>query len=890
MTGMPDDATTEAFGFEDDLDAWTRRVARAVQPVDEDSLGEIGGYRLQAVVARGGQGTVYRAIEPGTERTVAVKRLHPDAAGSSARARFDREAEIVASLRHPGIVTLLSSHEIGGQRILIMNWIDGRPIDRWADAERESLPSAEATRRVVATFVALTEAIAHAHRNGVIHRDLKPTNLLVDASGAPHVLDFGLALPFGRDATAITQASGFLGTPSYAAPEQVTNAHVDARADVHAVGAMLYRCLTGTHPFDERASLPDLFRQIAETDPTPPSRVAPAIGRELSLVCMKALAKEPERRYQSIEALGDDLRRWIANEPVTAHPTELGYVLRKSFIRHRAAFVVAGVAAATLLAATVALAMLALSLAKEREDLSNARIEEQVAKVAAQAGATEAMRRAREAERATESALRARDFIQRIFGAMQDAGMNGESFSIEATLELARAELLLDPRTPAVEAELRETLGAAYEGFADADDAAREYAESVRLILSMPESERDPDLLARARLGLGRSLALLARHRAALAPLSEALEWFDTMRDDALRSDALRLLASSLATIDGPQFALPVAENAIDAAIASGDDIRVGSAMSTKAVILNELGRERDATEVAGASVQCLRDRLAPDHPDLARALHNDAYLALTAGLWDRSIASAREAMAIRAANYGERSPTLLGTAGILIRALRGAGRTDEAIAEGRAMVDPALADRSIAPRAVNLEYHLVRILEGREDPATVEEILERTRRAIDLAIEEEGAFSTRGSDLLRCRIRVLHRASGRDAVRDALDTEPDHWIARTGDADLAHDLASLAMLRGALEVGALDPADCASRMERLAARLSPALARHERDAPTTDISLLLALAEARLAHGDRAGATAAANEAERIARLWGGDGGALTRLAMAMVRRLESR
>ncbi len=885
-----DDAPSAAFGFDEDLDAWTRRVARAVQPADEGSLGEIGGYRLLAVVARGGQGTVYRAIEPGTGRTVAVKRLHQDAAGSSARARFDREAEIVASLRHPGIVTLLSSHEIGAQRILIMEWIDGRPIDRWADAERDAHAPADATRRIVATFVALTDAIAHAHRNGVIHRDLKPTNLLVDADGAPHVLDFGLALPFGRDATAITQASGFLGTPTYAAPEQVTNGHVDARADVHAVGAMLYRCLTGTHPFDERASLPELFRQIAETDPAPPSRVAPSIGRELSLVCMKALAKEPERRYPSVEALGDDLRRWIGNEPVTAHPTELGYVLRKSFVRHRAAFVVAGVAAATLLVATVALALLSLSLAKEREDLSNARIEEQVAKVAAQAGATEAMRRAREAERASESALRARDFLQRIFGAMQDAGMDGESFSVEATLELARGELLVQRRPPAIEAELRETLGAAYEGFADAANAAREYAESVRLILTLPEADRDFDLLARARLGLGRSYAAQALHREALAPLSEALAWFETMRDDGLRADALRLIAASLSAVDGPQSALPVAENAIEAGVAAGDDIRIGSAMSTKAVILNELGRELDATEVSAMSVQCLRDRLAPDHPDLARALHNDAYLALTAGLWERSIESSREAMAIRSAAYGERSPTLLGTAGILIRAMRGAGRTDEAIEEGRAIVDGAPVLRSSAQRIVNLHYHLIRIIEIRGAPGDDDEVLERARAAIDLAIDEEGASSARANDLLRCAARVLFRSRGREAVRAMLESEPRRWVARTGDADLGAGLSTLAILRGALESSALEPTELARRLEELAATLVPALAADDREDPTTEISLLLALCDARDAVGDRPGAIEAARGAERIARARGGDRAGLTRMATAALRRLGER
>lgn len=852
-------ALSRSFGFDDDVDAWVKRVAEAVREPSPEELGTIAGYRLLSVVARGGQGTVYRAVEPGTERTVAVKRLHQDGGGTSARARFDREAEIVASLQHPGIVTLLARHESGEQRILVMEWIDGKPLDRWADELRASGVGGS-QRTIVRSCVALAEAIAHAHRNGVIHRDLKPSNVLVDQDGQPHVLDFGLALPFGGDATVITQASGFLGTPSYAAPEQVQARHVDARADVHAVGALLYRALTGSHPFDETASLPELFRQITETDPAPPSRVVSGIGRDLSLVCMKALAKEPDRRYESMDALAADLRRWLANEPVLAHPNELRYVLGKAIARHRLAFGTAMVAMVLLLGATFISTWLALSLSVERENLLNSKAEEQIAKVAAEAGAREATRRAHEAERSRESAERARDFLQGIFTAMREAGLEDSRISAQSTLELARNMLSLEDRPAAIEGELRETLGGAFDELGDAAAAAEEYRRAETLLAGSPDA--DLDVLAHAQLGLGKQLVALTMFLEAQRPLAAAAEWYRMNGDDSRCSEALRLLATARKAISGPTAALPLAEEAVEMALRSGDGLRTGSAMSTVALFQEELGFAAEAFETSRNGVDCLRERVHDRHPELARALHNHAYLGLLVSRFPESVAAARESIAIRESNYGPRAVATVGTFSVLVRAMAGAGQRDQAIELGREFIDAIADSDAHRSRYLSLCYFWLRVLEDRKAQTDWVEIAERTRPLVDESLRLEGASGSRTVDLIRVRVRTVSRLEGPSAIRAMLRDEPQRWAMLTGENELAPALARLGILLGCSDVRALPPAELLVEAETLAPTLESILAP---DAMHR-LELLRMLGDVRELGGDLLGSLQARRAAVAIA------------------------
>lgn len=311
---------------------WLQQLRHQLTP---PRLGRVGPYELLEELGGGGQGIVYKARQPGTERTVAIKRMH--ARGPESAVRFAREPRTAASLSHPNIVNVLTSEVIDGQAILVMDFIDGQPVDRWLAARNADIQA------VVSLFERLTRAVAYAHQRGVIHRDLKPSNVLVDAQGEPHVLDFGLARllsPFVADSLFQTYTTTFVGTPAYASPEhfEAEAVAVDVRSDVYSIGVMLYQALAGRLPYSCGQRFTDLMKEIVEVDPPRPSTVAPRVPRELELIVMKALAKEADQRYQTMDAFADDLRRFQAGESVQAHPPSFNYQFRKLVRRHKVIF------------------------------------------------------------------------------------------------------------------------------------------------------------------------------------------------------------------------------------------------------------------------------------------------------------------------------------------------------------------------------------------------------------------------------------------------------------------------------------------------------------------------------------------------------------------------
>lgn len=310
---------------------------------------DIPDLEILRPLSEGGQGVVYEAVQRATKRTVAVKLLLPGVHQSpAARRRFEREIELVAQLRHPHIVSVYHSGYLSdGTQYYAMEYVAGASLRE--HVRRERLGTA-AILELVAT---IAEALQHAHQHGVIHRDLKPSNILIDALGQPRIVDFGLAKRCDdASGTLISATHEIMGTLPYMAPEQAGGAteRIDTRTDVYALGVILYELLTGRYPYPVEGPLPEVCRHIVETPPLPPRRASgntrsPAlreslpstIDADLETIVLKALSKEPERRYQSAADLARDIRHSLRHEPIEARRDNSWYVLRKSLRRYRAA-------------------------------------------------------------------------------------------------------------------------------------------------------------------------------------------------------------------------------------------------------------------------------------------------------------------------------------------------------------------------------------------------------------------------------------------------------------------------------------------------------------------------------------------------------------------------
>lgn len=278
-------------------------------------LPRIPGYEVQSIVGHGGMGVVYKARHLSLNRTVAIKvPLAGAFATTSERQRLVREAQAVAALAHPNIITVHDVGEMDGRPYFTMEFVPGGNLS--ARIANTPQPAREAAS-LVAT---LAEATDRAHQAGIIHRDLKPANILLTPDGTPKITDFGLARRCVGDAT-LTVAGFPFGTPSYMSPEQASgdSAAQGPSVDVYSLGAILYEMLTGRPPFRAESSV-ETLRQVLQEQPVPPSRLNPKVPRDVETVCLACLRKEPHRRYHSAAALAEDLRRFLRGEPIRARP------------------------------------------------------------------------------------------------------------------------------------------------------------------------------------------------------------------------------------------------------------------------------------------------------------------------------------------------------------------------------------------------------------------------------------------------------------------------------------------------------------------------------------------------------------------------------------------
>ncbi|MFC1604908.1 serine/threonine protein kinase [Planctomycetota bacterium] len=327
---LQDNFTTRAIPPEETTESDKPDFAKTLESMIE-------GYEVVEELPRGGQAAVYKAIHTATKTNVAIKVLLPTLL-ASARARyyFEREAELIASLDHPNIVSIRDSGIIHHQYYFVMQYIEGQPVERYVRLEKLSF------RETVVLFSKICTAITYAHQQGIIHRDLKFANILVDKRGEPHVLDFGLAKAVGLseespDNAVATMTGQLAGTLSTMSPEQAAGRPdlIDVRTDVYSLGVMLYHMLTDQYPYEVTGSTLQVLQNIQKADPIRPRQIIRKFDSDVEAILLTTLEKEPAKRYQSTAELKSDIENWLDGRPIRVKSISTAYLLRKIIARHR---------------------------------------------------------------------------------------------------------------------------------------------------------------------------------------------------------------------------------------------------------------------------------------------------------------------------------------------------------------------------------------------------------------------------------------------------------------------------------------------------------------------------------------------------------------------------
>ena len=587
----------------------------------------IGAYTLDAPIGMGGMGAVWRAhrSDGRFEGQVAIKLLNVALLDPAGSARFQREGTILARLTHPHIARLLDAGLwITGQPFLVLEYIAGRPIDAYAAHHRLALPDRLAlVQQVIA-------AVAHAHAHLVVHRDLKPSNILVTPAGDVKLLDFGIAAlldPAAPGAPTLPQAL----TPEFAAPEQVDGQPVSTATDIYALGVLLYRLLTGRHPTGDGCTTAAQYaRALADVEPrlasasvqagdaalaaalaaergTTPARLARALRGDLDTILATALRKAPAARYASVTALGDDLRRALAHEPVAARPIPWPHRALRAVRRHRVAATAAALVATTLAGATVITARQAADAARQRDAaVASARRAEASSDVlsflVSQIGnrpmtMREVLDRARvalEKQYANTPEVLARMLTQ-LSGRYQELN---EPRTVLDILERVR-ELSLPLNNPLMMASVECDLAETAADLGELDAARRHLADGQRYLGQLTPR---PTGVAVECLISAQSVAVAGRrYEDAVAPALEAIAILEAegKTSTTLYSSALNTASNAFDALDRKREAL-VYQGRITALlerIGRDKTAAMGVNLHNQALTLWDLGRWRDADE-----------------------------------------------------------------------------------------------------------------------------------------------------------------------------------------------------------------------------------------------------------------------------------------------------
>jgi tetratricopeptide (TPR) repeat protein/predicted Ser/Thr protein kinase len=618
--------------------------------------GPFSRYRITRLVGVGGMGEVYEAQQENPDRRVAIKVIRPDQVSPELLRRFEHETRVLAKLQHPGIAPIYEAGQAptaaGAVPFFAMEFVEGRPLT--ASATDSNLP----IKARLELFLAVCDAVEHAHQKGIIHRDLKPANILIDQQGRPRILDFGIARATDSDirtTTMHTEVGKLVGTLPYMSPEQAVGDpdELDTRSDVYSLGVILYELLSGRPPYDFNAAgrrlIPQALRAILETDPAPLSSVNRVFRGDLETIVGKALAKEKERRYQSVAELATDVRSFLADHPVVARPPSRWYQVCKFTRRNRGLVAGMMVAMLALLAGMTASTVFAL--------------QEGRAKRLAEDSLKESGIHRKEAERQATVAKATLNFILDMLAA---AAPEGQGRDVRVASVMDSAVKVLDQQPlPDVEEEsaMRETIGNTYVTLGN-------YPAGI------PQIRQAFDLRQRA-FGRDDPETILT-----LLNLAEAVTSSRETDPSPLYQDALERSTR----VNGPD---------------APATLRCKRGV---AIALARQGKSRQAKAVLQGVLEEQRRTLGNEHADTLASMSSLANVLKQLGDFGGSEQLCREQLSIREKLLGSRHPETLASMNRLAMALEAQGKLDDAEALMARVV--AAARESLGERhTVTLEY-----------------------------------------------------------------------------------------------------------------------------------------------------------------------------------------
>jgi tetratricopeptide (TPR) repeat protein len=671
----------------------------------------VGGYLLRRLIGHGGMGSVWLAdrIDGRFEGQAAVKLLNTSMTSAGGEARFIREGTILARLTHPHIARLLDAglSTPDGCAYLVLEYVEGESIDVFCDKQQLGIEGR------VRMFLDVLGAVAHAHANLVVHRDIKPSNVLVTADGCVKLLDFGVAKLLentaGRaDVTVPRERSGL--TPRYAAPEQIDDGPVTTATDVYALGVLLYELLAHRHPAGS-SNLPaaELLKAIIVDDPPRPSDVGPIDWRrdlagDLDTIVMKAMKKRPAERYQSAEALADDLQRYLRNEPIAARPDTLRYRAAKFARRHRARL---ALAAAAVVAAASLVGFYTARLSAERD------------------------RSQREAAKAT----RVSELLTSLLTAADPYRTpDAKEVTVRNMLDLGAARIdreLADQ--PELRAEMLTVIGRVYQRLG-AYDKAQPMLERA-LPLGRQAFGRAHPRVAQTLNDLG----ALHRERGDSAGAKPLLEEALAMRRLVLgaKDPAVAVTLVELARVNKDLGFMDTAERLVREALeirkASLGDTHQDTAtsMNDLALLLIDRGELGEAERLFRRTVEIYTRNLGESHESTVIARGNLGLALYSEGRAAESEAELRAALRFEEQNFGAGSPQIAPTLNNLAYAVLDLGRVDEAQAileRAVALTREGLGDAH--PRYATCALNLGRVYLRKSNPAAAEPLI---RRALEI-------------------------------------------------------------------------------------------------------------------------------------------------------------